>query len=163
MPDSGQALPRTGSCGSAKSLSRVRLFPTPWTAARQAPLSTVILQARILEWAARPSSRGASQPRTEPVSRASCIGRRALHLQRRLESIFLSSPGTLGFPGGSAGKESPCNAGDLGSILGSGRSPGEGNSSPLQYSGLENPMLCMVHGVTTSQTQLSNFHFQGNS
>ena len=47
---------------------------------------------------------------------------------------------TLGFPGGSEGKASACNAGDLGSIPGSGRSPGEGNGSPLQYPCLENPM-----------------------
>ena len=46
----------------------------------------------------------------------------------------------LGFPGGSAGKESTCNAGDLGSIPGLGRSSGEGNGYPLQYSGLKNPM-----------------------
>ena len=46
-----------------------------------------------------------------------------------------------GFPGGSNGKESPaCNAGDLGLIPGLGRSPGEGNGNPLQYSRLENPM-----------------------
>ena len=51
--------------------------------------------------------------------------------------------GFLGFPGGSAGKESACNAGDLGSIPGLGRSPGEGNSYPLQYSGLENSMDCI--------------------
>ena len=63
------------------------------------------------------------------------------------------------FPGGSAGKESGCNAADLGSIPGLGRSPGEGNSYPLQYSGLENSMDCIVHGVTKSRTQLSNFHF----
>ena len=44
-----------------------------------------------------------------------------------------------GFPGGSDGKEPACNAGDLGSILGSGRSPGEGHGNPLQYSCLENP------------------------
>ena len=44
-----------------------------------------------------------------------------------------------GFPGGSVGKESACNVGDLGSIPGSGRSPGEGNGNPLQCSGLENP------------------------
>ena len=44
----------------------------------------------------------------------------------------------MGFPDGSAGKESACNAGDLGSIPGLGKSPGEGNSYPLQYSGLEN-------------------------
>ena len=47
---------------------------------------------------------------------------------------------TQGFPGGSGGKESACNAGDVGSISGSGRSPGEGNGNPLQYSCLENFM-----------------------
>ena len=46
----------------------------------------------------------------------------------------------VGFPGGSEGKESACNAGDLGLIPGLGRSPGEGNGNPLQYSCLENPM-----------------------
>ena len=55
-----------------------------------------------------------------------------------------------GFPGGSDDKESACNEGDLGSIPGLGRSPGEGNSYPLQYSGLENSMDCIVHGVTKS-------------
>ena len=45
-----------------------------------------------------------------------------------------------GFPGGSGGKESACNAGDLGSIPGSERSSGEGNGNPLQYSCVENPM-----------------------
>ena len=52
----------------------------------------------------------------------------------------LPTPVFLGFPGGSAGKEYACNAGDLGSIPGLGRSPGEGNGSPLWYSCLENPM-----------------------
>ena len=56
----------------------------------------------------------------------------------------------LGCPCGSAGKESACNAGDLGSIPGLGRSPGEGKGSPLQYSGLENSMDCMVHEVAES-------------
>ena len=49
--------------------------------------------------------------------------------------------------------------GDLGSILGLGRSPGEGKGYPLQYSGLENSMDCIDHGVTKSQTQLSDLHF----
>ena len=58
---------------------------------------------------------------------------------------------------GSDGKVSACNAGDLGSIPGSGRSPGEGNGNPLQYSCLENPMgggagWATVHGVAKSQT-----------
>ena len=69
----------------------------------------------------------------------------------------------LGFPNSSAGKESACNAGDPGSIPGLRRSPGEGKGYPLQYSGLENSMDCIVHGVTKSQTQLSNFHFLSNT
>ena len=69
-----------------------------------------------------------------------------------------------GFPGGSEVKASACNAGDLGSIPGSGRSPGEGNGKPLQYSCLENPMdggawWATVHGVAKSQTRLSNFTY----
>ena len=64
----------------------------------------------------------------------------------------------LGFPGGLAGKESACNVGNLGSIPGLGRSPGEGNSYPLQYSGLENSMDCIVHLVTKTWTRLSDFH-----
>ena len=51
-----------------------------------------------------------------------------------------------GFPGGSEVKASACNAGDLGSIPGLGKSPGEWNGYPLQYSGLENSMDCIVHG-----------------
>ena len=62
------------------------------------------------------------------------------------------------FPGGSAGEESTCNVGELGSIPGLRRLPGEGKSYPLQYSGLENSMDCIVHGVTKSWTQLSDFH-----
>ena len=67
---------------------------------------------------------------------------------------------SMGFPGGSEVKVSACNAGDLGSIPGSGRSPGEGNGNPVQYSCLENPMdrgarWAAVHGATKSRTQLS--------
>ena len=57
-----------------------------------------------------------------------------------------------GFPCGSTKKESACNAGDLSSVPGLGRSLGEGNNYPLQYSDLENSMDCIVHGVTKSQT-----------
>ena len=65
----------------------------------------------------------------------------------------------MGFPGGSDGKESACNAGDLGSIPGSGRSPGEGNGNMLQYSCLQNSMdrgvwWSTVHGVSKSWAQL---------
>ena len=58
----------------------------------------------------------------------------------------------MGFPCVSDGKESACNVRDLGLIPGLGRSPGEGKGYPLQYSGLENSMVCIVHGVTNSQT-----------
>ena len=64
-----------------------------------------------------------------------------------------------GFPCGSAGKESTCNVGDLGSIPGLGRSLGEGKVYPLQCSGLENAVDCIVHGVRKSWTRLSDFHF----
>ena len=65
----------------------------------------------------------------------------------------------LNFPGSSVGKESACKAGDAGSIPGLGRSPGEGNGNPLQYSCLVNPMdrgawRATVHRVTKNQTQL---------
>ena len=64
-------------------------------------------------------------------------------------------------PGGSDDEESACNAGELGSIPGSGRSPGEGNGNPLQYSCLENSMdrgawQATVHGVIKSKTRLSD-------
>ena len=67
-----------------------------------------------------------------------------------------------GFPGGSEVKSSACNVGDLSSIPGSGRSPGEGNGNPLQYSCLENPMdggawWATVHGIAKSWTRLSDF------
>ena len=74
-----------------------------------------------------------------------------------LEKDRLPTPVFLGFPCGSAGKESTCNVGDLGSIPRLGRSPGEGKGYPLQYSGLENSADCIVHGVTKSWTRLSNF------
>ena len=64
-----------------------------------------------------------------------------------------------GFPCGSAGKESTCNVGDLGLIPGLGISPREGKGYPLQYSGLENSMDCIVYRVTKSQTRLNNVHF----
>ena len=60
---------------------------------------------------------------------------------------------------GSAGKESACNVGDLGLIPGLGRSPGEGKGHPLQYFGMENSMDYIVHAVTKSQIQLSDFDF----
>ena len=72
----------------------------------------------------------------------------------------LPTPVFLGFPCDSAGKESACSAEDLGSISELGRSPGEGKGYPLQYSGLENSMDCVVHRVANSWRQLSDFYFQ---
>ena len=69
---------------------------------------------------------------------------------------------TATFPDSSVGKESICNAGDLRSIPGLGRSPGEGKGYSLQYSGLENSMDYIVHGVAKRRTRLSNFHFMSS-
>ena len=124
-----------------------------------------ILQARILEWVAHPFSRGSSQPRDRTW--VSCIAGRCFTLWATREAqelegsltllqwIFLTQE--LNWCG-SVGKESACNAGHLGSIPGLERSPGEGKGYPLQYSGLENSMDCIVHGVSKSWTWLSNFH-----
>ena len=64
------------------------------------------------------------------------------------------------FPWGSAGKESACNVGDLGLILGLGRSPAKAKGYPLQYPGLENSMDYIVHRVAKSQTRLNDFGFR---
>ena len=147
-----------------------------------------IILARILEWVASSFSRGSSWPRDQTCG--SCIGRRILYhstepprkpdimqvsvwigvwfqyltlvtFQRCFKtaaSIELTSLVAQTV------KASGYNAGDLGSIPGSGRSPGEGNGSPLQYFCLENPMdrrawWAAVHGVAKSRTQLSDFTF----
>ena len=70
-----------------------------------------------------------------------------------------TTPVFLGFPDGSAGKESTCSVRDLGSIPGLGRSPGGGHGNPLPYSCLENSIDCIVHGVAKCQTRLSDFLF----
>ena len=108
-----------------------------------------ILQARIFEWVAMPSS-GEIFPTQDGthVSYNSCISRQVLF---------------KGFLCGSAGKESACSAGDLGSIPGLGRFHQRSNSYLIQYSCLENPMhrgasQATIHGVAKSQTWLSNFH-----
>ena len=69
-----------------------------------------------------------------------------------IRDISISAIQILGFPDSSVGKESACSAGDPGSIPRSGRSPGEGKGYPLQYSGLENCMDCIVHGVAKGRT-----------
>ena len=85
------------------------------------------------------------------LRRQNCLTHTQVLLGLRILPFFLSC--------GSAGKESACNAGDLGSIPGLGRSLGEGTGYPLQYSGLENSMDFRVRGVAKSRTRLSDFHF----
>ena len=77
---------------------------------------------------------------------------RLLGREDPLERDSLPTPVFLGLPCGLAGEESACNAGDLGLISGLGISPGEWKGFPLQYSGLENSMDCIVHGITKNQT-----------
>ena len=81
-----------------------------------------------------------------------------------LINIYINAVIYMDFPGGSDSKVSAYNVGDLGLIPGLGRSPGEGNGNPLQYSCLENPMdggvwWAIVNGVAKSRTRLSNFTY----
>ena len=75
------------------------------------------------------------------------------------EKIIMAPIQGWGFPCGSAGKESACNAGDLGLIPGLGRSPGEGKGYQLHSYGLKNSTDSKVYGVTKSWTWVSDFHF----
>ncbi|CAI9179020.1 unnamed protein product [Rangifer tarandus platyrhynchus] len=86
---------------------------------------------------------------------------RTSHVTGRFGGIKETPNGHLswGCPGGAAGKESARNAGDLGSVPGLGRSPGEGKGCPLQYSSRENCMDYVVYGIAKSRTRLSDFHF----
>ena len=88
-----------------------------------------------------------------------CVGLNLCSRTQRKTAGKHHLPGLPPTPHSLVGKESVCNAGDPGSIPGSERSPGEGKGYPLQYSGLENSMDCIVHGVAKSWTQLSDFHF----
>ena len=148
-----------------KSLSRVRLFATPWTVADQAPRSMGFSRQEYWSGLPFPSPGDLPNPGIEPGSPAlqtdallsepqcrrpqfdSWVRKIPWRREQLLTPIFwpgdfhglyrLPTPVFLGFPGGSAGKEPTCNAGDLGLIPGLGRSPGEGSGYPLQYSGLE--------------------------
>jgi len=88
--------------------------------------------------------------------------KRRRHLQicitRIHNNVSIPTPVSLGFPYGSAGKESACNAGDLGLIPGLGRSPGEGKATHSSILARRIPWI-IVHGVAKNRTQLSNFHF----
>ena len=119
-----------------------------------------ICQARVLEWGAIAFSRIATYQQRTLWSKlkGSCTtfyhnllaGGQVHALLFRSFCLYIGK--FMGFPCGSTGKESSHNAGDLGLIPGLGRSPGEGKGYPLQYSGLENSMACIVHGVTKSRT-----------
>ena len=157
-----------------KSLSRVRLLATSWTAAYQAPLS-MGFSSKNMSRLTFPSLGDLS---TQELNPGFLHCRQILyHLgnegspENCIMSWFnwgriISEYSTAGFPGGSDGKEPACSEGNLGSIPGSGRSPGKRYDHPLQYSCLENSMdrrawQATVHGVTKSQTWLSNQHTYG--
>ena len=145
-----------------QSFSRILLFATPWTAAR---LPCTVLSPGVCSnscpwspWCSRSEQIKMMASHSDWVSglqqvRLSPWGQGAL----ATEHTAGVCPNQPGFPGGSVSKEPACSAGDLGSIPGSGRSPGEENGLPLQYSCLENPMdrgawQDTVHGVTKRWT-----------
>ena len=113
-----------------------------------------IFQARILKWVAISCSGGSSQPRGQTcISCVSCIGRQILYHCAKERFWGEEKKQTWKFPGGLDSKESACSAGGLGSIPGSGRSPGEGNGNPPQCSCLENPMDRESHGLRIPWTK----------
>ena len=99
----------------------------------------------------------------ETLSKGSCVLSAIQGLSRHIPHLTSFVIASDSFPADSDGQGHTCNVGDLGLIPGLGRSPGEGNSYPFQYSGLENPMnrgarQATVHAVTKSGAQLRNFH-----
>ena len=87
------------------------------------------------------------------------MSRSGITRSQRLFSVFQGTSTVLCFPGGSDGKESTCNVGDLGSVPGLGRPPGEGKGYPLQYSGLENSMDCLSTWGPKELDTTESFHF----
>ena len=141
----------------------VLLFAALWTVERLAPLPIRCFQARILQWVAISFSRASSPPRdwtlSSPVSSALQADSLPLSHQDGPIIVILSTKHS-GFPHhSSVDKESANNATDPSLIPGLGRSTAEGSGYPIQYSGLENFMDCIVHGVTKGRTRLSDLHF----
>ena len=140
-------------CLKCKHVQSLQSCPTLCDAMDGSPPGSSIhgiLQARILEYVSSFSSRGSSQSRVQT------------HLSYLLHCRWVCYQ--VDFPGGSDDKVSAYKAGDQGSIPRSGKSFGEGNGNPLQYSCLENPMdggawQAIVHGVSKSRTGLSDFTF----
>ena len=134
-------------------MSRFRLFCNPVDYSPPSFSVHGISPARILEWVAIPFSRGSFQLRDQ--THISCISWSAI-LGHAFDWSYMADS----FPGDTVVKNPPANAGDMrdvSSIPGLGRSAGEGNGNPLQYSCLENPMdrgtrKATVHGVTKNQT-----------
>ena len=161
-------------------LSHVQLFVTSWTAAHQVSLSRTISRTLLKLTSIESMMPSIHLILCHPLLLLPSVfpsirifsSESALHIRwPKYWSFSLSiSPSNeyswliLDFPGGSDGKASAYNAGDPGSIPASGRSPGEGNGDPLQYSCLENPMdggawYPTIHGVEKSRTRLSDFTF----
>ena len=157
----GQGLPKRLEGEKVKSLSRVRLFATPWTIAYQAPPSMGFSRQECWNGLPFPSPGDLPDPGIEPRSPA-----------LQADALPSEPPGR---PHGSVIKKKkknlPANAGNTGnsgSIPGSGRSPGDGNGNPLQYSCLENSMnrgawQGIVHGVTESDTTKQPTHIGSTS
>ena len=164
---------------------------TPWTVAYQAPLSMKFPRRECWSRLLFPSPGEIPDPGMEPVSpalagrfftteppRKPCLHTYYIFFRTvwntmplymchwvfpKNKNFFFINHSMIikGFPGDSDGEESTCNAGDLGSLPGLGRSPGGGHGNPLQYSCLENPMdrgawWATFHGVSKSWTQLNN-------
>ena len=137
----------TGQFSSVQSLSRVRLFATPWIAARQASLSITNSRSSL-----GLTSIESVMPSSHLILCCPLLLLPPIPLSAVEKKLSLYS---LGFPGASADKESAYSAGDQGSVPGSGRSPGEENGYPLQYSCLENSMdrgawWATVHAIPKS-------------
>ena len=148
----------TYMCVCVCVFSRVRLFVTPWTVAHQAPLSMKFLKQEYWSGLSFPSPGESPRPRDHTqVSCVSCTGRQTLYTVPPGNPTYIYTH-TYIYTCASNSKESACNAGDPGLIPGLGRSPGEGNGYPLQYSCLENSMdrRATVHGVAKNPTQLSH-------
>ena len=119
-----------------------------------------------IPWAEEPSklSMRSQRVRHDLVTKPTNHQKKEAQVHCNFQSVEILFPSHQGFPGGTEDKVSACNAGDLSLIPGLGRSPGEVNGNPLQYSCQENPMdrwawWATVHGVAKSQTWLSTFTF----
>ena len=150
-----------------KLLSHAWLLATPWTAAYQAPPSMGFVRQEywsgVLFCLLQNCYLSAKDSMVQTKGSCTTFYHNLLAGGQVLAILFCSFclyiGKFMGFPWGSTGKEYSHNAGDPGLIPGLGRSPAEGKGYPLQYSGLENSMACIVHGVAKSRTWLSDFHF----